>query len=308
MNHSAEYTKMKSDFIKQWLIEKEVKAHRNFSALVLYEQQQKDDFLRSSAYLQYLAKQDSFRTIYLCDFNVPRIMEVVDLLIEHNLVPENFDRKHCEYEMKEHLGCSASCWRIISIMIKQRIENQFEFERLQNIINIMVGAEIDFDPENCLSIDGGLTHDFYVYKKNPCEVIMPFCGFAFLPTILSFFIQNGVTNFHTSIEFTCENIIHRYLHRKENETYVLQTLQLLNDFGVKLWFGKPDYPHAYGWSNELGLCYQAEQFVQEQDRRPLSLQKLSRLSIRRSVGGIRFQERVRALPLPATMKQFVIGL
>ena len=167
MEHSAEYMKLKSEFNKQWLSDKEVHGHQNFSSVVLYDQQQREDFLRSPGYLQYLALEDSLRAHYLHEFNVPQIMEVIDLLIEHNLVPENFIRKRCEYDITEELGCSATCWRILREMITKKIDSQFELERLQSIIEIMVRAGTDFDPEICLSIGGSFDSGYYVYKRNP---------------------------------------------------------------------------------------------------------------------------------------------
>ena len=47
--------------------------------------------------------------------------------------------------------------------------------------------------------------------------------------------------------------------------------------------------------------------VQEQARQPLSLQAISRVSIRRSLGGVHFNAKVQQLPLPQPMKSYIIG-
>ena len=73
-------------------------------------------------------------------------------------------------------------------------------------------------------------------------------------------------------------------------------------------YEKPDYRFSFALNNVIALRLQVQEFVREQQRQPLSLQKLSLLSIRRSVGGVRFQVRVRTLPLPTSMQNFVIGM
>ena len=135
---------------------------------------------------------------------------------------------------------------------------------------------------------------------------------------LRLLIRNGLMNFnmkHRSLFFAIISCCPFFNSSPDSQTSVLSTLILVETLGYQ--FRVPP-PHEASWATLLfhkhrGLLTSQTRtqlwsdHVARLRNTPLTLSEIARNSVRCSIGGVRFQSKVNTLPVPNSLKEFIIA-
>lgn len=138
--------------------------------------------------------------------------------------------------------------------------------------------------------------------------------------ILRALVRNGLTGFYyhdfgnkRDIAYLIENLIQStsfnpHLNIDSFHRRVLMMAELLLDLGLNMDYQEKELdfkPHYWYQGIETTSFNAIKARVLESRRQPLSLLQLARITTRRAIGGIHFVKRVRALPLPPMIREYV---
>ena len=231
---------------------------------------------------------------------------------------------------------TSSTYIIVNVLLVRRIKI------FNEAINILAENGFDFNPGPMLKMhtarllkrqDAPIMESLYRNLDDASRYIRYYKSYPVISLIVnrkqkyvmkSFLclINNGLTDFGLSPTLDYIDFIYHYVsyidkHKKNPEPEALMGIFcIMFDFGLQHGNGMKHYKHKMDLSRysefQVGFgkgkaMRNIIDYVEERKKQPMSLQKQTRLTIRRSVGGIQFQVKVRSLPLPPSLKNFVIG-
>ena len=204
-----------------------------------------------------------------------------------------------------------------------RTEHQDDFKAA---LDLFAKAGVDFNPKECfqLFIGPGGTYRPKVGVLNmmcaPKEerwrslVLEDQKGNHSMSILLQKLLHNGLTefSFYSGRQLCISELIYRLSASEEQRAETSVYVQTMCEMGLTQQY-QPQIKRfkkgAYG-NRHMGRYQTNEtsQIVAAFSKRPLTMQQVGRVAVRRAVGGVRFADGVDTLPLPKAMKEYILAV
>lgn len=269
-------------------------------------------------YKQFEQEQQLLKMIYHNDIDYGLILQVITICFDRKIL-FHFQSSLSDYFHKQNYrrGISTSTWHLFEGLSTITKESSRDYHpRLSEVTHVMVELGMDF---NINLVVGSYYYDqigsCYI-EKSPLSLLKSLGHGKFFPKMVKQLVNCGLTDFHMSRHYSYYNLIIDMVGTPKKYNHAYYTMELLLDFGLQFTNGMRtdqelgiEIPYSFRPSTKLKKRFKnVENYVLGCAQQPLSLQKQTRLTIRRSIGGIHFQEKVRSLRLPQSQMNFVIGL
>ena len=289
--------------------------------------QAKDEFAEHSSHLKFVEEQDQIENLYQQQYDHNQLISFVSMLKDKNLLNERC-KKHLQAlapDNAEFRWNSSTPYFIIRFLLSYNEPN------IYTIVDIMVKDGMDLNPQHVLMkkrtrntnygahyFGKGIERMPDHYNQSMLYLIKAplintlFCAQEGLLAIqvLEYLIINGLTDFGLTSYFYIGDLINDLIAHNYEDSEITTLLDILIRCGVQHGGGMVRYHQRShsptGWRNNSLKIYL--EYVTNNTRQPLCIQKQAALTIRRVVGGVRFKDGVESLPLPKSMKNFVLTL
>ena len=200
------------------------------------------------------------------------------------------------------------------------------YKNIDRALDCLARDGCDFNPPFCLVSPILMYHRPGVWEGSHLDVILLNHIQPFAAEIVQKLIANGLSSFKLNkrpglltLNFLLFMLIERSYSALPDDVarfrFAVQHLvETMVDLGIhhdykifKQQKVKCFMRNGYlGYHEEVQMFNKARQYLVETRRQPLSLQAIARNATRNAVGGVHFRARVATLPLPQTMKDYVM--
>ena len=272
-----------------------------------------------------------------------QVNSIVSILKERKFIDngDSIDILHMAQRNLSDKYVSSSTYLIVKILL------HIECIKFNECIKTMAENNFDFNPgplfkwhqaellkDGIANPDEGLIEGLYdirplvasryirYYKPYPIINIIVHTKQILVMNAFKCLINNGLTDFGLSPYSDYVDFIFRYVRNVRFYKMIANPSTLMGIFfimfelglqhgnGMKHYKYKSDlnrFPPDKLSSVERQFMQTTIDYVEERRKQPMSLSALSRLTIRRRIGGLHFNAKIEQLPLPYKMKKYVIG-
>ena len=258
------------------------------------------------------------------------VLAVADLLLEKKIISEpcsNELTKLISNNLRDRFTSSSTCLLLYGL-IHFRQANYLE------AIDIMAESGMDFNPGTVIRArsseyfppqpDVGFERRLHINLSwfqsiSPVEILLQPCSAKVMLNTIKALLNNGLTDlglsfvsFHKLVIKLVENLTsgEEWWNLPRSEIAELVDLLLsyeAHDPCIKRFKEFDGYEYYKHESTRFEVMLAIREHILESASSPPTLQNISRITIRSTIGGVHFKSKVNQLPLPETMKAYIIG-